>query len=102
MRYGTVCFQPSLILYHSDSTDTGFKSSAYLSEALQDPEFSRSGEPNKTALNMAFNTSLTSFEWEALPENSYRRKLLSIGMAGVQNVAASVAVLEGMFVWSHH
>lgn len=49
---------------------------------------------------MAFNTSLTSFEWEALPENSYRRKLLSIGMAGVQNVAASVAVLEGMFVWS--
>jgi hypothetical protein len=62
---------------------------------LSDPEWSNSGEPTQTALNKAFNTTLSAFEWNALPENAYRRKLFGIGMTGVQNIAPPDAILKG-------
>jgi hypothetical protein len=52
-----VCPSDSLapILISPHSLDEGFKSSAYLTGSILDPDFGHAHESNKTALNKALN-----------------------------------------------
>ncbi|KAI0697894.1 O-methyltransferase [Cytidiella melzeri] len=79
-------------------TNGGFRCSSYLPEVFEDPEWSASGEPNQTALNKAFNTTLTAFELAGLPQFASSRKLLGICMASMQNLTSRDGILNG-FDW---
>ncbi|KAI0771361.1 S-adenosyl-L-methionine-dependent methyltransferase [Irpex lacteus] len=89
---------PGLAALLEHATDGAFCSSYYLSDVLLDSKWSHSAEPNETALNMAFKTSLPGFEWRGLPENEYKRKLFGIGMRGLQGNPD--VVLDG-FEWKN-
>ncbi|KAI0771380.1 O-methyltransferase-domain-containing protein [Irpex lacteus] len=80
--------------------DGGLRSSYYLPEVLLDPKWAHSSEPNETAFNKALGTTLPAFEWTALPENAYKRKILAIGMRGIQSVAPADDILKG-FYWQN-
>ena len=71
------------------------KSASYLSETLLSADMAKSGEPNHTAFNKAFNTELSMFPWLELPENKYRFNRFSIAMEGVQNMGSPRGILDG-------
>ena len=60
-----------------------------------DNKLGASPEPNETAFNKVFNTSLPMFSWLELPENALRLKRFTIGMKGVQNLSSANAILDG-------
>jgi len=79
-------------------TDETMKAAAYLQEALLDPKIAKSQEPNETALNLAFNTSLTAWEWFEQKGNEHRGLRFGIAMEHAKRAAQPNAILEG-FAW---
>ena len=80
---------------YSHSLDEGFKSSSYLTETLLDPELGHAHQPNKTALNKAFNTKEDPWVWIEAPHNRYRLARFGAGMNGFKNMSPSENTLEG-------
>ena len=78
------------------------KSASYLSETLLSEDMAKSGEPNHTAFNKAFNTDLSMFPWFALPENEYRLNRFNIAMQGVQNMGSPRGILDGTSYLVYH
>ncbi|GJE88029.1 O-methyltransferase [Phanerochaete sordida] len=78
--------------------DEGIKAGSYLQEAFFDPKLAVSGEPTETALNLAFNTKVTMWDWFAEKGNEHRSQRFNVAMAGVKLVSSPAAILEG-FDW---
>ncbi|THG97673.1 hypothetical protein EW026_g4370 [Hermanssonia centrifuga] len=80
------------------ATDDAFKTSSFLTDALTDPKWTSSEEPNQTALNLAFKTDLTAFEWFELPENARRLRWFGLAMKANQEMTPQDEILGG-FEW---
>jgi hypothetical protein len=83
------------ILMPAHSLDEGFKHSAYLPEALLDPDFAHADEANKTALNKAFGFEGDIWSWFEAPENRFRLVRFGAAMSGLKNMSSPNAILEG-------
>jgi hypothetical protein len=94
---GMGCPSDSLIptLMHSYNLDEGFKSSAYLTECILDPDFGHAHESNKTALNKALNIEEDMWSWLEGPNNSLRLARFGAAMNGLRNMSSADAILEG-------
>ncbi|KAF5387586.1 hypothetical protein D9757_006612 [Collybiopsis confluens] len=82
----------------SHFTDESFKSSAYLTESLVDPNFAFADDPNHTAFNLAFQTHLPIFPWYELPENHLRLSTFSYAMEGGNNMLRPDSIIQD-FPW---
>lgn len=78
-----------------DSTDECLKAASYMADAMFDPLYAQSGEPTKTALNLAFKTDLPVFDWFDTPGNEDRLSRFGITMDAARRVSAPEAVLHG-------
>ncbi|KAI0318073.1 S-adenosyl-L-methionine-dependent methyltransferase [Amylostereum chailletii] len=79
-------------------TDEAFKASAHLGDVLLDPKTAKSDEPNETALNKAFGTTIPVWEWFEDPSNAARLMRFGITMEGSKQAAPPDAILHG-FEW---
>ena len=77
--------------------DEGFKSSAYLTETLLDPELGQSYKSNQAAFNKALNVKENMWTWFEAPGNRLRLVRFGAAMNGVKNIAPVKAILEGSF-----
>lgn len=75
--------------------DEAFKSSAYQTETLLDPEFGHASESTKTALNKAFNYEGDLWSWFEGSDNRLRLARFGAAMTGLRNVTPEDAILEG-------
>ncbi|KAI0081312.1 O-methyltransferase [Panus rudis PR-1116 ss-1] len=66
--------------------DESTKSAAYFTETLLDPKTSHSMEPNKTSVQTAFGTDLSTIGWLTTPEQASRLKVLEGAMASLVNI----------------
>ena len=80
------------------SLDEGFKSSSYLTEALLDPEFGHSYEPNKCPFNKAYNVEEDVWTWFEAPDNKLRLSRFGAGMDGLTNMSPPDAILAGLIL----
>ena len=80
------------------STDDCMKSSAYMAEAVTEPEYALSDGPNKTAFNIAFDTSLSIFEWYEQPDNEERRRTFQAGFESGKIMFNPQQILEGIMI----
>ncbi|KIP10225.1 hypothetical protein PHLGIDRAFT_266342 [Phlebiopsis gigantea 11061_1 CR5-6] len=80
-------------------TDEAMKAAAFLQEALLDPKISHSEEPNETALNVAFKTDRTIWDWFDMPENRSRLLRFGYSMEYMKHASPPTAVIEG-FDWA--
>ncbi|KAJ7289387.1 O-methyltransferase [Mycena rebaudengoi] len=76
------------------ATNEGFKSSAYITDALLE-----SKEQLKVPFNRAFGTEETIFGWLERPENKDRLTTFSVAMQGTMKVEPPDAIFEG-FEWN--
>jgi len=74
------------------------KSSAYMAEAVTEPEYSLSGNPTKTAFNIAFDTRLGIFEWYEQPDNEERRNTFQAGFESGKIMFNPRQILEGILI----
>ncbi|KIP10249.1 hypothetical protein PHLGIDRAFT_85462 [Phlebiopsis gigantea 11061_1 CR5-6] len=79
-------------------TDEGMKAASYLQDVMLDPKLGPSTEPNDAALNAAFNTKLSAWEWFESPGNEHRQLRFGITMEGSKQAASLNAIKEG-FDW---
>ena len=70
--------------------------SSYLTEALLDPEFGHASEPNKAALNKAFNFDGDLWSWFKVPDNRLRLARFGAAMIDVAKMAPKDGILEGL------
>lgn len=75
-------------------SDEELKASAYLLENLTDPKTAFSEEPDESALNRAFGTNITMWEWFEQPENALRLKRFGVGMKGTVEAHNPKAILD--------
>ncbi|KAJ7342673.1 O-methyltransferase [Mycena albidolilacea] len=68
-------------------TDEGFKSSAYMTDALLDPATASSQEPTATPFSHDFSTDAPLFAWYEIPENKDRLARLASGRPGLRSSA---------------
>ncbi|KAI5123841.1 hypothetical protein M0805_009133 [Coniferiporia weirii] len=80
----------------SHFTIHAFKSSAYLTDSLMDPEYVDSFEVDKTAFNVAFGTDLPIWAWFEKPENKHHLQIFSLAMEGGTKLIPQDAVLKGL------
>ena len=80
------------------STDEGMKAASYLQDVLLDPILGPSYDPNDAALNAAFKTKLSSWEWFESPGNEHRQLRFGIAMEGSKQAASLNAIREGAFI----
>ncbi|KZV76595.1 O-methyltransferase [Peniophora sp. CONT] len=73
-------------------TDECMKAAAYMSEAMFDPPYAKSGKPTETALNIAFKTDLSAFEWLEIEGNEQRLARFTITMDASRRVAPDAAI----------
>lgn len=66
-----------------------------MEEVLSDPAINKSGDPNKSSLNRAFNHSMMAFEWFELPENAHRLQRFSIAMTSLNAITPPEAIFQG-------
>jgi hypothetical protein len=78
------------------STDVSFKAAAFTAEALTRREYALSEDPNKAALNSAFQTDRDVWSWFELPENLGRHRTFQIALEGGKNMFNPRAILEGV------
>jgi hypothetical protein len=78
------------------SLDEAFKSSAYLTETLLDPEFGRASESTKTALNKAFGFEGDMWSWFEGSDNRLRLARFGAAMTGWKNMTPEDAILDGL------
>ena len=71
------------------------KAASYLQDVLLDPELAHSQEPNDAALNAAFNTKLSTWEWFESAGNEHRQLRFGITMEGSKQAASLNAIREG-------
>ncbi|KAJ7848938.1 O-methyltransferase [Mycena olivaceomarginata] len=79
-------------------TDEGFKSSAYMTDALLGPATASSQEPTVTPFSRTFSTDAPLFAWYESPENKDRLARFGIGQAGTTKLYPPDAILLG-FKW---
>ncbi|KAJ7815989.1 O-methyltransferase [Mycena olivaceomarginata] len=79
-------------------TDEGFKSSAYMTDALLDPATASSQEPTVTPFSRTFSTDAPLFAWYESPENKDRLARFGIGQARTTKLYPPDAILLG-FEW---
>ncbi|KAI0293874.1 S-adenosyl-L-methionine-dependent methyltransferase [Multifurca ochricompacta] len=75
--------------------DEGFKSSAYLTETILDPDYGHATEPGRTALNKACGFKGDLWSWLEGPENRLRLARFGAAMNGVKNMTSAEVILEG-------
>ncbi|KAF8896767.1 S-adenosyl-L-methionine-dependent methyltransferase [Gymnopilus junonius] len=80
-------------------TDESVKSSAYLYEALTDPEFSKKADPFHTAFNLAYKTNLPLFPWLGQAGNEQRLRRFGIAIDGGNKMLPPNGILMG-YPWS--
>jgi len=78
--------------------DEGFKSSSYLPETLLDPEFGHAYEPNKTALNKAYNIEGDYWGWLERSDNKINFVRFGASLRGMKNLTSPNNILEG-YAW---
>lgn len=71
------------------------KSSAYLNEALSDPDTGDSEDVVHTPFNRAFNVDTPFWDWLEVPEQESRLKRFGLAMRGVQTLQPADAILSG-------
>lgn len=71
------------------------KATSYLQEVLLDPKLASSQDANDAALNAAFNTKLSAWEWYESKGNEHRLLRLGINMEGAKP-STSNAINEGV------
>ncbi|KAF8953241.1 O-methyltransferase [Flammula alnicola] len=76
-------------------TDEVVKSSAYLYEALTDPNFSKKEDPSHTPFNLAYKTDLPVFMWLGEKGNENRLKRFGIAFEGGNKMMPPNAILMG-------
>ncbi|KAJ6478129.1 O-methyltransferase [Mycena vitilis] len=79
-----------------ESTDEGFKSSAYMTDALVDPATAFSQSPTATPFSRAFSTDAHIFAWFESPENGERLVRFGIGQAGSTKIDPPDSILLGL------
>ncbi|KAK6991803.1 O-methyltransferase [Favolaschia claudopus] len=84
--------------YLEHITDEGFKSSAYMTDALLDPATAFSQEPTATPFCRAFSTTAPIFAWLENPENKDRLVRFGVGQAGSTKLESPESILLG-FKW---
>ncbi|KAJ7479885.1 O-methyltransferase [Mycena latifolia] len=84
--------------YLEHITDEGFKSSAYMTDALLDPSTAFSQEPTATPFSRAFSTDAPVFAWFERPENKERLVRFGVGQAGSTKIDPPESILLG-FKW---
>ena len=72
------------------------KASSYLRDVLLNPKLSSSQDPNDSALNLAFNTQLSAWEWYEAKGNEHRRLRLGITMDASKYATSLDAINDGM------
>ncbi|KAJ6602649.1 O-methyltransferase [Mycena vulgaris] len=82
--------------YLEHITDEGFKSSAYMTDALIDPNTAFSEEPTATPFSRAFSTNAPIFAWFESPENQERLVRFGIGQAGSTKLESPESILLGL------
>ncbi|KAJ7207224.1 O-methyltransferase [Mycena pura] len=87
-----------LCAYLEHITDEGFKSSAYMTDALMDPATAFSQEPTATPFSRAFVTEAPIFAWFEEPENKERLVRFGVGQAGSTKIDPPESILLG-FKW---
>lgn len=65
---------------------------------LLSPEFGHTYDVTHTAFQLAFKTDLPAWSWLEKPGQEYALRRFAVAMAGVQNMAAPGAILQG-FEW---
>ncbi|KAG5341098.1 hypothetical protein C0989_011690 [Termitomyces sp. Mn162] len=76
----------------------GAKSSSQLFENMRDPNTARSGEPNHTPFNRAFDVDLSLWLWYETKDQAYRRRRLEVAMCGVAQMQPP-DVLDDVLNW---
>lgn len=92
---GTLSTSRKVYLLNICSTDEAMKAAAYMIDAMFDPEYAKSGEPNKTALNLAYKTDLPAFEWFEALGNEQRRSRFGITMDASRRATPPDVTLHG-------
>ena len=69
------------------------KPNVYVPDAIFNPDFALSEEPRECALNLAFNTQQTCWEW--YDSDDYRRYLFNHAMHGMTSAGNPDAILQG-------
>lgn len=81
---------------HSNfSTDEGMKASSHLQDVLLDPELAFSQEANDGALNYAFKTKQSVWDWFESKGNEHRQVRLGIAMEGSKQASSPQTIKEG-------
>ncbi|KZV76743.1 O-methyltransferase [Peniophora sp. CONT] len=79
-------------------TDECMKSAAYMTEAIFNQSFAKTGEPNETALNIAFKTDLSGFVWLETPDNKHRLSRFGITMDAQRSIIPPEATINGNMI----
>ena len=75
--------------------DLGAKTTAYLYEAITDPDFALSGSQDHCAFQKAFGTSKTAWDFLEEPSEAARQSRFSIAMEGTARLEPSGIVVKG-------
>ncbi|KAJ7159946.1 O-methyltransferase [Mycena crocata] len=87
-----------LSAYLEHITDEGFKSSAYMTDVMLDPNTAFSQDPTDTAFSQAFATKAPIFTWYETPENHHRLVRFEVGQMGSNKIDPPESILLG-FKW---
>lgn len=80
------------------SLDVNHKMSAFLWDALQDPEFGHSNELNKTVFARGLNTTNTYWGFLAQPENQFRYRRFGFAMQGIAAMQSPDMIFQGIII----
>ncbi|KAI5119287.1 hypothetical protein M0805_008066 [Coniferiporia weirii] len=83
----------------SHFTTHAFKSSAYLTDTVLNPDLTNSFDVDKTPFNLAYRTNLPIWGWFEQPENKAELRLFSLAMEGGSKLIPQDVLLKG-FDWA--